>query len=99
MRWPSVLPALLLVVVGACGGGDRDQEGGVVGRVTVLDGERACVSPDRGETATCIEGPTVGRDAVEGLEVGVCAELDTARRPDPVRVVDDVDCAAGDLGD
>jgi hypothetical protein len=62
-----------------------------------LDRERgrACVSPDRGESETCVEVADPGAD-LRGIEVGGCAVLDpTARR---LQGADDADCAAGDLG-
>ena len=100
MRWPSVLPALLLVVTAACGGSDDDPDV-VTGRVTSLapDASRYCVSPDRGETETCVDVPEP--QAVEGVDVGECVETtkDLTSEGSRVEVVDDAACAAGDVGD
>ena len=99
MRWPSVVAALVLVLAGACGSGGGDEDDVLVGRVDVLDSRRACVTPDRGETSVCIERAESDLDAVEGLEVGVCAELTNAfNGPKSIRVRPAAACAAGDLG-
>jgi len=100
VRWPSVLPVVLLVVAGACGGGGAGDEGDIVtGRVMSLTDDRYCVSADRGETETCVEVPEP--TAVEGIDVGECVETtrDLTSPGSRVEVVDDAACAAGDLGD
>ena len=100
MRWPSVLPALLLVVTGACGGtGDGGDADVITGRVMSLREDRYCVTADRGETQTCVDVPDP--KAVEGVDVGECVETtrDLTSEGARVQVVDEAACAAGDLGD
>ena len=100
MRRSLVLPFLVVAVVGACGGASDDGEAGVVtGRVMARTDERYCVSPDRGETQTCVDVPDPA--AIEGVEVGSCVETtaDLTSEGSRVEVVDEAACAAGDLGD
>ena len=95
--------AALTLVTGACGGGDDtgDDDRTVTGRVVSLeaDASRYCVSPDRGETQTCVDVPDP--KAVEGVDVGECVTTtrDLTSEGAKVQVVDEAACAAGDLGD
>lgn len=99
MRWPSVLPALLLAVLAACGGGGDGDDGVVTGRVMSRTDDRYCVSADRGQTETCVDVPTPA--AIEGVDVGECVETtrDLTSEGSRVEVVDEAACAAGDVGD
>ena len=88
----------------ACGGStgdDAGDDGLVTGRVVSLeaDASRYCVSPDRGETQTCVDVPDP--KAVEGVDVGECVTTspDLTAEGSKVEVVDEAACAAGDLGD
>ena len=93
--------ALALCTTAACGGddGDGDEAATVTGRVMSLTDERYCVSPDRGETETCVDIPDP--KAVVGIDVGECVMTspDLTVEGSSVRVVDDAECAAGDLGE
>jgi hypothetical protein len=98
---PAVI-AVALVTGAACGGGgdgDADDATTVTGRVMSLTEERYCVSPDRGETQTCVDIPD--QEAVEGVDVGECVttSTDLTSEGSGVEVVDDAECAAGDVGD
>ena len=93
------------LAVAACGGsagdgGDANADT-VTGRVVSLeaDASRYCVSPDRGETQTCVDVPEP--KAVEGVDVGECVTTsrDLTSEGSLVEVVDEAACAAGDLGD
>ena len=99
LRGALVTGAVLLLA--ACGGGtgDGDDDDTVTGRVMSLTEERYCVSPDRGETQTCVEVPDPR--AVEGVDVGECVTTtrDLAAEGGKVAVVDESACAAGDLGE
>jgi hypothetical protein len=100
VTWRALLVAAAALLVAACGGGAdgggaRNGAGTVTGRVmSVVDG-RACASPDRGETQTCVDG--LGDDDLAGVEVGSCVTVDP--EAEAVTVVDEAACAAGDLGD
>ena len=99
--------ALTLVLAGATtaacgsgsGGGDDDGPATVTGRVMSLNASSYCVSRDRGETQTCVDVPDAR--AVEGVDVGECVTTtkDLTSEGSFVKVVDDAECAAGDLGD
>ena len=100
---PFTVAAVLLA---ACGSGGNKSDGGtqdgpdvVTGRVMSLTAERYCVSPDRGETETCVDVPDPA--AVQGVDVGECVETtaDLTSEGSRVEVVDEAACAAGDLGD
>jgi hypothetical protein len=95
-----VLPALLLALAGACGGGDggNADAGVVTGRVMSLSEDRYCVSDDRGATETCVDVPEPR--VIEGVDVGECVETtrDLTSEGSRVEVVDESACAAGDLG-
>jgi hypothetical protein len=97
-----VLTAVLVLASGAAcdGGGDGESDDGTVtGRVMSLDAERYCVSPDRGETETCVDIPDPR--AVQGVDVGECVTTtpNLTAKGSFVKVVDDAKCAAGDLGE
>jgi hypothetical protein len=101
-----VLAAGVVLALGACGGGGGDGAGSadgdtVTGRVVSLeaDASRYCVSPDRGETQTCVDVPDP--KAVEGVDVGECVTTSRTLTAEDgkVEVVDEAACAAGDLGD
>jgi hypothetical protein len=64
-----------------------------------LDAQRYCVSPDRGETQTCVD--IADPKAVQGVDVGECVTTtpDLTSEGSFVKVVDDAECAAGDLGE
>jgi hypothetical protein len=88
----------------ACGGSGSDDEADadtVTGRVVSLaaDASRYCVSPDRGETQTCVDVPDP--KAVEGVDVGECVTTsrDLTAAGSKIEVVDEAACAAGDLGE
>lgn len=89
IRRPAAV--VLFALLGACGGGDDD--GTVTGRVMSVSDERVCVSPDRGQTQSCL----ARGGAPDAIEVGQCASV----TPDAskLEVVDEAACAAGDLGD
>lgn len=95
MRWRSLVPALVLVV-GACGG-NGDEPEVWHGRVTSKTDLQYCLTPDRGTRFRCVD---VER-AKGAIEVGQCVEaiFPAAAEATSVRVVDDAECAAGDLGD
>ena len=106
VTWRALLVAGGALLVAACGGGDGGGGGGdgdrtVTGRLMSLEGGRACVSPDRGETETCVDLPGSADDAddpgADGLDVGRCVTVD----PEAYRMelADEAACAAGDLGD
>ena len=95
--------ATLALTAGACGsdgGAADDVPDTVTGRVVSLeaDASRYCVSPDRGETQTCVVVPDP--KAVEGVDVGECVTTtrDLTSKGSKVEVVDEAACAAGDLG-
>jgi hypothetical protein len=104
-RRPLVLVALTLaattILTAACGGGSSSDDGPatVTGRVMSIDAERYCVSPDRGDTRTCVAIPDP--KAVDGVDVGECVTTtpDLTSEGARVEVVDESACAAGDLGD
>ena len=66
----------------------------MVGRVMSRTEGRACVSPDRGETETCVDAADPA--ALEGVDVGECAEV---RALSELRVVDAAACVDADAGD
>lgn len=90
--------AAAALLAAACGD-EGESPSTVTGRVVSLTDERYCISPDRGETETCVDVPA-GR-SVQGIDVGEC--VTTARNlTSPgarVEVVDERECAGGDLGD
>ena len=102
---PGLAGAALGIVaalgVASCGGGGDPEPETVTGRVVSLeaDASRYCVSPDRGETQTCVDVPDP--KAVEGVDVGECVTTspDLTAEGSKVEVVDESACAAGDLGD
>ena len=103
-RWGTALVAAATLATAACGGGGDggdDDAGTITGRVVSLeaDASRYCVSPDRGETQTCVDVPDP--KAVEGVDVGECVTTtpDLTSEGAKVEVVDEAACAAGDLGD
>ena len=104
-RRRTAIAALLAVALAAsaCGGSGSDDPppDTVTGRVVSLeaDASRYCVSPDRGETETCVDTPDP--KAVEGVDVGECVTTsrDLTVAGAKVEVVDEAACAAGDLGD
>ena len=100
-RWPTALLVTAALAASACGSADDDAADTVTGRVVSLeaDASRYCVSPDRGETQTCVDVPDP--QAVEGVDVGECVTTspDLTWEGSSVEVVDDAACAAGDLGD
>ena len=103
MDRPRRIVTLLLVAslaTAACGsGGDDDGPTTVTGRVMSIDAQRYCVSPDRGESQTCVTIPDP--KAVDGIDVGECVTTtpDLTSEDSLVEVVDEAACAAGDLGE
>lgn len=88
------LGAGLALATAACGGApDPDV---IHGRVTSKTDQAYCVSPDRGETTTCVPLDQADAEA----EVGECVRITVAPTPDARRLapVDEAACAAGDLG-
>ena len=102
-RWGPALLLTAALAVAACGGSDGDEVDAetVTGRVVSLeaDASRYCVSPDRGETETCVDVPDP--TAVDGIDVGECVTTsrDLTVEGAKVEVVDEAACAAGDLGE
>jgi hypothetical protein len=102
-RRPTAVVALAVALAlgtAACSGGDGDDEPDTVtGLVMSLTQDRYCVSPDRGETQTCVDIPDPR--AVAGVDVGECVTTsrDLTAKGSKVEVVDDAACAAGDLGE
>ena len=95
--------AVVALATAACGGGGTGDGGPetVTGRVMALDATHYCVSPDRGETRTCVDIPSGDAEAVQGVDVGECVTTtpDLTSEGSFVKVVDDAECAAGDLGE
>jgi hypothetical protein len=96
---PLVLSLLTVAALGGCNGGGAGDDGVVTGRVVSITADRYCVSPDRGETRTCVDVPDAR--AIEGIDVGECVETtrDLTSEGSRVAVVPEAACAAGDLGD
>ena len=93
---------IALSAAAGCGNDLEDAPGAddtVTGRLMSLTDEQYCVSPDRGETETCVDIPDP--KAVEGLDVGECVTTTTDLTSEDsfVEVVDDAECAGGDLGE
>ena len=97
----SALLVTLSLTLSSCGrdGGGSDPPDTITGRVMSLNAERYCVSPDRGETQTCVDIPDP--KAVQGVDVGECVTTtpDLTSKGSKVEVVDDAKCAAGDVGE
>ena len=91
----AALGAALALASASCRDGAPDPDA-IHGRVTSKTDQSYCVSPDRGETTTCVPLGQADADA----EVGECVRITIAPTPDARRLapVDEAACAAGDLG-
>lgn len=91
------IPVLLIVAgtIGACGGSENEPAVWY-GRVTSKTELQYCLTPDRGTRFRCVDAE---RARGGPIEVGQCVEAVFPPSPDgSIRVVDDAECAAGDLG-